>query len=357
MDFNEYKQKFVSKAKDDGYNDAEIEELLRYAERLNKNNVPIIYDQEHLASLLGIRLSHLLSMTNSNRKFYKVFKLPKKRGGFRRIEQPLPTLLSIQYWVLDNILSRCAEKLISPSAKAFKRNVPLTDNLTPHADQDLIVAVDVKDYFTSINAKTVYYLFEMLGYNPSVATMLARLCTYHGFLPQGAPTSPMLSNMVFYDLDVKIEKYCRYRGINYTRYADDLTFSGSNIRVGLLLRYIRWMLGMKGFELNEAKTKVMGRANAQYVTGCTVNEKANSPRSYRNQIRQEVYHLKTKGLAHHFEHFKKRPSHINTPESYLRHLLGKVYYVLQINPNEREFIEYRDLLKQYAATRVSLKNC
>lgn len=345
MDFNNYKLLFIPEAKSAGYSDEEIDYLLQYAERLNNNNVPIIYDQEHLASLLGVRLEHLLSMTNTNRKFYKVFKLPKKKKGFRKIEQPLPTLLSIQYWILDNILIKCSDRFVSESAKAFVHGVQLRDNLTPHKNQDIVVSMDIKDFFTCVGFGPVYNIFELLGYDTPVSVMLTKLCLYHGFLPQGAPTSPILSNMVFYELDCKIKEYSIHRNYNYTRYADDLTFSGSDIHVGLLLRYIRWMLGRKGFELNESKTKVMGRANAQYVTGCTVNDTPNSPRTYRNRIRQEVFHLKTKGLEHHFARVKNLPSHINTPEAYLNHLLGKVYYVLQINPKENEFIEYRDYLK------------
>lgn len=346
MDFNKYKTSFIPKAKDAGYTDTEIENLLQYAEHLYSNNVPIIYDQEHLAALLGVRLEHLLSMTNTNRKFYKVFKLPKKKKGFRKIEQPLPTLLSIQYWILDNILVKCSNMFISSSATAFVPGVQLRENLMPHKDQDIVVAVDIKDFFTSVGFGPVYNIFDALGYDTAVSVMLTKLCLYHGFLPQGAPTSPMLSNMVFFELDQRIEKYCHHRDYKYTRYADDLTFSGSDVRVGLLLRYVRWMLGLKGFELNESKTKIMGRANAQYVTGCTVNERPNAPRSYRNKIRQEIFHLKTKGLEHHFAKVKNLPPHINTLGAYLNHLLGKVYYVLQINPDENEFIEYHDYLKK-----------
>ena len=107
------------------------------------------------------------------------------------------------------------------------------------------------------------------------------------------------------------------------------------------------MLDRRGYQLNEDKTKIMGRASAQYVTGCTVNHKANAPRKYREKIRQEVFHLKTQGLTEHFSKVKNLPPIITTPLSYLNHLLGKVYYVLQINPEEREFIDYRDYLKQY----------
>lgn len=346
MDFNNYKITFIPEAKKAGYTDEEIDHFLQYAERLFNNNVPIIYDQEHLAALLGVKLDHLLSMTNTNRKFYKVFKLPKRKNGFRKIEQPLPTLLSIQYWILDNILLKCSDRFISDSATAFVHGTQLLGNLTPHKNQDIVVSVDIKDFFTSVGFGPVFNIFDLLGYDTHVSVMLTKLCLYHDFLPQGAPTSPMLSNMVFYELDKKLENYCHHRGYNYTRYADDLTFSGSNVRVGLLLRYVRWMLGHKGFELNESKTKIMGRANAQYVTGCTVNECPNAPRHYRNKIRQELYHLRTKGIEHHYNRVKNLPAHINTQDAYLNHLLGKVYYVLQINPDDTEFIEYRDFLKK-----------
>lgn len=351
MDFNAYKSKFIEQAIDAGYTDTEIAELLDYAHRLNSENLPIIYDQEHLALLLGLELPYLLAMANSNRKFYKQFQIPKKNGGKREIEQPLPNLLNVQYWILENILQKCSiDNLINPSAKAFINGVSLSDNIIPHVNQGIVVAVDIKDFFTSISFFKVYGLFlDIMGYNKEVAVLLAKLCTFNDFLPQGAPTSPMLSNMVFSRLDESISNYCQHRGYNYTRYADDLTFSGSNIKVKLLIRYIKGMLDRRGYQLNEDKTKIMGRASAQYVTGCTVNHKANVPRRYRERIRQEVYHLRTKGLAEHFCRVKNLPYYINTTEAYLNHLLGKVYYVLQINPNDREFIEYRDYLKSYIA--------
>lgn len=351
MDFDNYKIQFQEKALLEGYSTEEIGDLLYYAQRLHSENVPIIYDQEHLALLLGFDLPYLLAMANSDKTFYKIFEIPKKNGSKRQIEQPLPNLMYAQKWILENILMQCKiESIIHSSAKAFIPKVSLLDNITPHSNKKMVIALDIKDFFTSITFLHVYGMFyERIGYNKDVSVLLAKLCTFKDFLPQGAPTSPMLSNMIFSRLDESIALYCLHRNYTYTRYADDLTFSGSDIKVKLLLRYVEGMLGRRGFELNEKKTKVMGRASAQYVTGCTVNHKTNAPRKYRERIRQEVYHLRTKGLAEHFNKVKGRPLYINTTEAYLNHLLGKVYYVLQINPTEKEFLEYRDYLKSYIA--------
>lgn len=349
MDFEKYKKDFTAQAIIEGYTEPEINELLLYAERLHKESVPIIYDQEHLACLLGFDLSYLLAMANSDRTFYKVFYVPKKNGSKRQIEQPLPNLLYVQRWILENILMSCKiDSIIHSSAKAFRTNVSLKDNIQPHVNQDMVIALDLKDFFTSITFLHIYGLFyERLGYRKDVSVLLAKLCTYRGFLPQGAPTSPMLSNMVFSRLDESIANYCANRNYTYTRYADDLTFSGSEMKVKLLVRYVVNTISRKGFVLNEHKTKIMGRASAQYVTGCTVNHKPNAPRKYRECIRQEIYHLRTKGISEHFSKVKNCPSYINTHEAYLNHLLGKVYYVLQINPDEREFLEYRNYLNSY----------
>ena len=329
-----------------GYDIAEIDELLGYASVLVKQGLPIIYDQEHFSKLLGLKLSYIIAMANSNRKFYKTFEIPKHNGSKRLIEQPLVDLLIIQRWILDYILIPASYTYVHHSAKAFMSGMSLTYNLAPHVKKDIVVALDIKDFFTNITFWPVYNIFHEMGYNNKISKLLAQLCLYKGFLPQGAPTSPMLSNLIFYRMDTAISGYCERRNITYTRYADDLVFSGKKIQVKLLVRYVEGRLAKNSLFLNTEKTKVMGRGNAQYVTGCVVNDKMNVPRQYRKKIRQEVFHLMTKGLSVHFSKVKGLPSHIKTPESYLNHLLGKIYYVLQINAEDMEFLKYRDEISQ-----------
>lgn len=154
----------------------------------------------------------------------------------------------------------------------------------------------------------------------------------------------MLSNMVFSNIDNKIFKYSRKRSIRYTRYADDMTFSGKEIDVENLIRYIRSLIGHKQFLLNEEKTKVMRRGCRQIVTGVVVNKVLQVPKKYRDKVRQEVYYSMKYGFTSHMRSIEL-PSWISTVEVYKHHLLGKVNYILQINPKDTEFLRYRDWLR------------
>jgi RNA-directed DNA polymerase len=344
MDFEQYSLLFIEKAAKEGYTPDEIEGLLDYANRLNQNNLPVIYDQEHFARLVGFKLSYLLAISNSHRHFYHTFKIPKRKGGFRSIAQPLPNLRLIQDWILNNKLNPGSSLLVHRAATAFMTGKSLYDNVSLHQGKNRIVALDIEDFFGNVKFVQVYVVFKRLGYKSDVSVLLAKLCTLRNALPQGAPTSPMLSNMVFYRIDGQLSGYCKRRGITYTRYADDLTFSGNNFKTGLLIRHVRYLINRQ-FSLNEDKTKIMGRANAQYVTGVVVNEKAQVPRKYRDRIRQEVYFIRQHGLEHNFSRVKGLPIWIDTPEVYLHHLIGKIYYVLQINSQDTEFVEYKKFLR------------
>ena len=131
----------------------------------------------------------------------------------------------------------------------------------------------------------------------------------------------------------------------YTRYADDLTFSSDSMHVGHLVAYVKMLLEQKHFTLNERKTKVMGKGTCQRVTGIVVNEKLQVPKKYRDKIRQEVYYSIKYGLVDHMNRLRL-PNWVTTPKLYIRHLLGKVNHVLQVDPHDREFIHYAAWLKE-----------
>lgn len=351
MDFTKYKSDFSQAAKEKGYDEDEIISFLQYASGLYNKGLPIIYDQEHLALLVGFDYyCCLLPISNWQVDFYKKYEIPKKNGGVRIIEEPYPALKEIQTWILRNILEPAALWHISPVAKAFIPKKNLRENARFHRQQDVVVALDLHDFFGSIKAVSIYQLFRKFGYHQSVSMMLTKLCTLKNSLPQGAPTSPMLSNLVFYELDKKIFRYCQARNIRYTRYADDMTFSGKSFSVSHLITYIRMVVGTKHYKLNDEKTNVMKKGCCQKVTGVVVNDKLQVSKSYRDKVRQEVYYCIKYGVASHMRKISL-PNWITSPTICLHHLLGKVNFVLQINPNDKKFLEYRkslhDLLLNY----------
>lgn len=345
MDFERYLSDFTQAAKESGYIEDEITSLLQYARGLYNKGFPIIYDQEHLSLLVGFDYYHcLLPISNSQAYFYKRYEIPKKNGGIRIIEEPFPALKEMQTWILRNILEPASLRYVSPVAKAFMPGKNLRENARFHRQKQIVVALDLHDFFGSIKSISVYQLFRDWGYNKSVSMMLTKLCTLRNSLPQGAPTSPMLSNLVFFNLDKKIFKYCKERNIRYTRYADDMTFSGDSFSISHLITYVKMLVETKSYKLNEEKTKVMGMGCCQKVTGIVVNEKMQVDKSYRDKVRQEVYYCIKYGVSEHMSRLNL-PNWIKTPKVYLHHLLGKVNYVLQINPKDSKFLIYRDYLR------------
>ena len=345
VDFVQYKNGFKLMAQGMGYLDNEIEQMLQYAQHLNSQNLPIIFDQYHFSRLVGYDYDFLLGVSNAPSLFYKHYEIPKKNGEVRNIEEPLPSLKDIQTWILRNILDPASVKWVSPVAKAFIPGMNLRNNARFHKNKEVVVALDIHDFFGSIKFGDVYGIYKHLGYCDSVAMLLTRICLYKGTLPQGAPTSPMLSNLMFRDLDNKIFHYCQRRKIRYTRYADDMTFSGDSVDVSSLISYVKMLVGTRHLMLNDEKTKVMGRGCSQRVTGVVVNEKIHVPNEYRKKIRQEVYYSIKFGILDHMQRIAL-PKWLDTTEQYKLHLLGKINYVLQIDPKDEEFLKYREWLKE-----------
>lgn len=177
-------------------------------------------------------------------------------------------------------------------------------------------------------------------YPPAVRTLLTRLCCYRDYLPQGAPTSPMISNLVMFSFDQYMGKWCEEREICYTRYCDDMTFSGK-FDVREVKQKVRNYLQVLGFELNLKKTKVLKQYNRQSVTGIVVNEKVQVSKTYRRDVRQAVYYCGKYGVQEHLHRTGAQMWLQKGEERYLQHLMGKVNYILQVNPEDCTFQEVR----------------
>lgn len=168
-----------------------------------------------------------------------------------------------------------------------------------------------------------------MGYNTEVSECLTQLCTYNGFLPQGASSSPYLSNLVCLELDKKIHSFILDKGITYTRYADDLTFSSNDDLTDYILE-IKNVITEKDFKINEKKMRLQKDSIRQIVTGLVVNSKVNVPRQYYRSLKQEIYYCKKYGVYSHMK--KKKILYSN----YKYHLYGKALYIRMINPEKGE---------------------
>lgn len=302
--------------------------------------VPIILNTYQMSNILGIRWELLKKVINNSQKMYYNFNISKRNGGKRKISMPNEVLKEIQALIKEKILKNIK---ISDKANGFVEKKSIVTNAKEHLNKDKILNIDLKDFFPSIHKNRVYYIFKNLcGYNNDVSFCLTNLVTYKNSLPQGAPTSPILSNIVSYMMDIRLEKLSKKLGINYTRYADDITFSGSrNIINTKLLEYVTTIIEDCGFKINHTKTRFANKGSRQEVTGLIVNnDTINVPKRYIKEIRQELYYINKFGIKGH----RAKIGFEN--KYYKEHLLGKILYVKSINNTKGiELLKYYNNIK------------
>ena len=244
-------------------------------------------------------------------------------------------------WIFERIVSRLSAE---PAAHGFLPGRSILSNARLHAGRAVVVNLDLEGFFPSIGFPRVRKVFERIGYSPAVATILALICTecprrtvvldgttYHVAtgprgLPQGACTSPGLSNQVARRLDRRLSGLAAKLGLAYTRYADDLTFSGDEGfegRVGYLMAGVRHIAQDEGFAVNESKTRVQRRNAAQMVTGLVVNDRPGVRRDEVRRLRAILHRARTEGLD--------RQNRDNLPD-FRAWLLGKIAFVRMARP-------------------------
>ncbi len=275
----------------------------------------------------------------------------------------------MQLWIKENILDEVEPHICS---HAFLKDRSIKTNAKPHVGKDFVIKMDIKDFFPSIKLAHVYYVFLGLGFNPTAAKILSLLTTApikvgpikdrydmkyfihteNRFLPQGGPSSPAISNLVFFPIDQKILEFCKSHGLNYTRYADDLTFSFNfsslklpfknhrnkklekmyqkpkNIKIlmNTIVQKIKKFLHPFGFTLNKKKINGKSQSQRQKITGVVVNEKINIPRSYENKVR---------GLLHKLTKYGAQFDPKTFADLYLK-LKGMIAFVHSIDTSKGE---------------------
>ncbi len=287
-------------------------------ERAAENELPPLDSPQQLAEALGLTVSRLRWLAYhrdaATRIHYTRFVIPKRGGGERAIWAPLPALKAAQRWILHHIAERLP---VHGSVHGFLPGRSTLTNAAAHTDARVVVKMDLKDFFPTVTLRRVKGIFRKAGYREQVATLLALLCTesprevvtlegqtYYvslgpRCLPQGAPTSPALTNTLCLRLDRRISGLAAHLGYCYTRYADDLTFSlpvghQGKPRLGTLLGLVRRIVEAEGFRLNPEKTRVHRRGGRQQVTGLVVNGAGTPrvPRTLRRQLRAAVHNLR-----------------------------------------------------------------
>lgn len=320
---------------DIGLKDEYVEEYSELIKKLVENNVPIIFEIEHLSKLVGINVPTLYSMIFSTEKFYRSFDILQKNGENRTITTPFKSLKKVQKWIYQNILK---QGYTHHSAHGFVKKKSIITNASFHKNSQVFLQLDIRKFFPSIPLSWIVNYFHKLGYSKKLSFYLAKLCCYEGVLGQGAPTSPTLSNLIFFGLDKKLNNYAIKNNILYTRYADDMVFSGSEITINFK-NFCIFLIKRYGFKINSKKTRLKINVSQNIITGVQIkNNNIYAPKKYKRELTQELYYIKKFGLISHVS--KKR---IKDP-NYVYSLLGKINFVLSIEPENSEFINYKNIL-------------
>jgi retron-type reverse transcriptase len=289
-------------------------------ERAAENELPPLDTPQQLAEALGLTIGQLRQLcfhrdvaTTLN---YRRFTLPKRNGSARAIWAPLPRLKAAQRWVLHNVVERLR---VHGAVHGFFAGRSTVTNAQRHAASRVVVKMDLKDFFPTITVPRVKGLFRKAGYRERIATLLALLCTESPrevvtrdgnslfvslgprCLPQGAPTSPAITNALCLRMDRRIAGAAHKLGWRYTRYADDMTFSlplahKGKPHLGVLLGLVRKVVEEEGFTVHPDKTRVARAGGRQTVTGLVVNGADASPRvprELRRQLRAAAHNLES----------------------------------------------------------------
>jgi RNA-directed DNA polymerase len=320
--------------------------------RLAHFAIPIFHTPEQLASWLEMplgRLAWLVHRFSDNSKpdteteaHYHFRWLPKRRGGHRLIESPKGTLKAVQQKILAEILNQVSPH---PAAHGFAPGRSIVTNATPHVSQALLVKFDLSDFYATVTFARVTAIFRGMGYCREAAIWLARLTTsalpanipflkqetsailpyLRRHLPQGAPTSPALANLSAYSLDVRLSGLARAFGATYTRYADDLTFSGPaefSRSLRDFIPLVSQIIRQERFRVNRAKRQVIRANRALVVTGVMVNQKVNIRRRQFDQLKAVLHNCVRLGPAS-----QNRAGH----PRFADHLRGRIAHVTQLN--------------------------
>jgi retron-type reverse transcriptase len=289
------------------------------AQMLAQRGLPMLRDAKELAAAMGVSVGELRFLAFHRRiaasTHYRRFAIPKKTGGLRNISAPMPRLKQAQEWILFNILEKIE---LHQAAHGFRRGRSIVTNARPHVKADVVVNVDLEGFFPTVTYRRIKGLIRIFGYSEQVATILALLCsepeilqveidnrTYYvaqteRYLPQGAPSSPAITNILCRGLDARLARAAESLGFTYTRYADDLTFSGSGAardNVGRILRRVEYVVKQEGFQVHPKKTRVLRSGRRQEVTGLVVNERLGVSRETLRRFRATLFQIEKDGPA------------------------------------------------------------
>ncbi|MEW6999124.1 reverse transcriptase family protein [Colwelliaceae bacterium BS250] len=336
-----------------------LAEIIDKANKLKRKSLPYVHSIKHLSHYSGSDYNFLRKSVNRFTINYKEYQIPKRSGGFRYIKAPSDELKKVQRWISQNILIK-----LKPHWRCYSyhKGASIFECATQHCGARWLIKLDLEDFFNSITEIQIYNLFRELGYSSLVSFEFARLCTdsakvtnefankfksssknedypylngnikFIGQLPQGAPTSPSLSNMVFKPVDIALEQLAKEFNLVYTRYSDDLCFSTreksfNREKARKVITLIESLLDDNKYTSNKRKIRVIPPGTSKTVLGLNVS--GNVPllsKVFKSRLERHLYGLMENGPEKHKEHTK-----FKTIFGLLDHIEGIINYALSID--------------------------
>lgn len=316
--------------------------------------LPKLATPDDLANWLDIPIGRLAWLTHHSEQGYRPkdvarshyhYEWKRKRsGGLRLLESPKSELKKVQHQILTEILNLVPAH---PTAHGFVKGKSILSNAVPHIGSKFILKLDLENFYPSVKYSRVVAIYRSLGFSREVSLWLARLTTsvppwglkapaknweywqlMQRHLPQGAPTSPALANLSAFALDVRLEGLAKAYHLTYTRYADDLTFSGPGMSIPALNEFIplsNKIITEQRFYINKAKRKIIRNSQRQMVTGVVVNEKVNVSRKEYDQLKATLHNCVKFG-----PHTQNNTEHPHFAD----HLRGRIAHIMQLNPTK-----------------------
>lgn len=296
-----------------GYSGALSDKKLN-KDKLESKNLPILESDKDLAEFLGIEYEKLRFLVYHRdvvlKDHYYRYQIPKRKGGFRNIAAPKTALKEAQKKILEEILYNIT---VSNSSHGFLKGKSVVSGAKQHNNApDLLINIDLENFFPSISFERVRGLFKSFGYSGYISSMLSMICTYcermaievkdkiryvkvsDRILPQGSPASPMITNIICIKLDKRLEALCEKNDITYSRYADDISFSYKgnikDINISRFIGLVSKIVKEEGFNINKSKTKFLKKHNSQRITGIVVNnDEVGIPKKWIRVLRSVIY--------------------------------------------------------------------
>ena len=288
-------------------------------------------DYTTLGLMLGVSPKLVQQIAWRPERHYRSFELPKRSGGVRQIKSPRVFLKVIQQFLADYVLAGLP---ISNAVFSYRAGASIQDNARRHIGSNYVANIDIRDFFGSIKKDRVMAILTDNGMPGMAAALVGELVTLDDALPQGAPTSPSLSNAFLRPFDDSMGAECHRQGLSYSRYADDITVSGGDKKaIDNTLRMAKSQLAENySLHLNEDKTRITSRHGQQRVTGLVVNSRAVPPRTFRRKVRAAFHNAKKQG---------------NPDEKCLRRLAGYLSYLKSFDAlgGTPELARYEEILE------------